>query len=51
MTRVQRLRHARTFYVLTPLLIALFAYALLSRHSAAAHLREQPGSLQREKTP
>jgi hypothetical protein len=40
MTRIQRLRHARTFYVLCPLLIGLFAYAISTRSSAAAHLRE-----------
>jgi hypothetical protein len=40
MTRSQRRRHARTFYVLGPLLIGLFAYAFVSRQTAAAHLRE-----------
>ena len=44
MTRTQRLRHARTFYVLGPVLIGLFAYAFLTRQSAVAHLREHAGT-------
>lgn len=49
MTRIQRLRHARTFYVLGPVLIGLCAYAFISRQSAAAHLREHAVIV--EKTP
>ena len=53
MTRIQRLRHARTFYVLFPLLIGLFAYALITRQSAATHLREhaQTPPVLQEKAP
>ncbi|HKU43029.1 MAG TPA: hypothetical protein VJR89_32945 [Polyangiales bacterium] len=38
MTRTQRQLHARVFYVLTPLLLAALAFALLQRQRAQDHL-------------
>ena len=48
MTRSQRRLHARVFQLLTPLLAALFLYALVTRQRATEHLGSRPIP---EKTP
>lgn len=48
MTRVQRQLHARMFYVLAPLLAALFVYALVTREHATRALREPSHAIQEE---
>jgi hypothetical protein len=40
--RAQRKLHARVFYLLTPLLLAALALALVQRRRAAEHLTAQP---------
>ena len=44
MIRAQRRLHARVFYVLTPLLLAALAFALLQRQRAAEQLASTPAS-------
>ena len=44
MIRAQRRLHARVFYVLTPLLLAALAFALLQRQRAAEQLMSSPTS-------
>jgi hypothetical protein len=40
--RAQRRLHARVFYVLTPLLLAALAFALVQRQRSAAELTRHP---------
>jgi hypothetical protein len=49
MIRAQRRLHARVFQLLSPLLAALFLYALITRQRAADHPGSQPPT--QEKTP
>lgn len=44
MIRAQRRLHARVFYVLTPLLLAALAFAMLQRQRAAEQLTAAPAS-------
>ena len=47
MIRAQRRLHARAFYVLTPLLLAALAFALLQRQHAAEQLATHPISVEK----
>lgn len=42
MIRAQRRLHARVFYLLTPLLLAALAFALMQRRRAAEQLMTHP---------
>jgi hypothetical protein len=43
--RAQRRAHARVFYLLTPLLLAALAFALVQRHRAAERLTTHPAAV------